>query len=373
MNSYLSELNAITENVFNSKGQQLDSLYAKIIEGKERGIDFIQQEPSINHIKKEQLSDEKKLLYEHCDYLVNLKNEAKINNLQFSMNIEDDIKRTLRLLYEDQRREEYFGKVERRNVIYYVFTNSIVDFVIEKATINHLELVWHDQKINAKNFIQVWSEYYQNLETSNFYDFNKEYTQEIIGYFNNDVGNENNSKLLGYLIKNLGPELNIYREDKFSDVSFYSKHKFKEILSLQYEKEDRKNIFETSEYKWWSQCMISLEHENNYLMAYEEMMYLTTRRARLKVLVTYYDNDDFENTRIIFSALCENFSSIIRQSNLLFNENEKTEYLLIVGSKLSEKEGQFTWNMQAFNWSGQWTEKMQSTIATDTLMAKDHE
>ncbi len=93
------------------------------------------------------------------------------------------------------------------------------------------------------------------------------------------------------------------------------------------------------------------------------MMYLIYRRARLKVLITYYDDDTIENTKIIFEALCENFSSIIRQSNMIFNENNRTEYLQIVGTKLKEKENNeenFVWNMQAFNWSGKWAETLQN-------------
>ena len=127
-------------------------------------------------------------------------------------------------------------------------------------------------------------------------------------------------------------------------------------MSLHNDKENRHDVFNKSKYEWWSQCMISLEHENNYLMAYEEMMYLTTRRARLKVLVTYYDDDTPEETQNIFITLCENFSLIIRQSNILFNENEQTEYLLIVGSRLKDQQT-VIWSIQAFNWSGQWTEK----------------
>jgi hypothetical protein len=58
--------------------------------------------------------------------------------------------------------------------------------------------------------------------------------------------------------------------------------------------------------------------------------------------------------------MCDNFGTIIKQSNLLFNVNERTEYLLIVGSKVGPKkleEKEFIRNMQAFNWSGQRTLK----------------
>jgi hypothetical protein len=356
MQHYLEDLNQIAESVISTKGQHLDSLYAKIVEGKELGYEFVKVEPSINHIDQDNVSISNKMLFEHYSYLIKVKNEAYGNNFQFFMNIEEDIKRTIRLIYQEERQDEYFGKVENRHAIYYIFTDSVIDFVIDKALNRHLEFLYYHHKINAKNFIQVWLDFFRKSTLSINYDSNKNYTKELLYYVNSDINDVKNSKLLDYLKKNLGPTLNIYREDKFSDVSFYSSHKFQRVMSLHNDKENRHDVFNKSKYEWWSQCMISLEHENNYLMAYEEMMYLTTRRARLKVLVTYYDDDTPEETQNIFITLCENFSLIIRQSNILFNENEQTEYLLIVGSRLKDQQT-VIWSIQAFNWSGQWTEK----------------
>ncbi len=85
MEKYLSELNAIANKVLDTNGAHLDSLYAKVIEGKEHGFDFVQIEPSINHIDQNNISIENTLLFEHCAYLIKLRNEARNNNIQFSL------------------------------------------------------------------------------------------------------------------------------------------------------------------------------------------------------------------------------------------------------------------------------------------------
>ena len=359
MKHYLKELNTITENIILNKGEGLDGLYKKIIEGKEQGYEFMKIELSVNHIDQDKISIKNKTLFEHYSYLINLRNEDHGNNTGFFTNVEDDIKRNLRKIYSEERDEDYFGIVENKNAIYYIFTDSVIDFVIDKALHYHVESLLYHQKITAKNFIQVWVEFFKSEDPLNSYDINKDYTKKMIGYFNADINHNENSKLLIYIRDKMGPTLNIYTQDRYSDVSFYSDHAFQGVMSLQYDKKQREDNLKKIDYKWWSQCMISLEHENDYLMCYEEMIYLTTRRARLKVLVTYFDDYNIEGTRTVLEALCENFSTIIRQSNLLFNENEQTEYLLIVGSRLKEdnKQKRFIWNMQAFNWSGQWTEK----------------
>jgi hypothetical protein len=351
--TYLSALNIIVESISSSKGQNIDSLYNKIIEGREQGINFIKHEPSINHITKNGLADENKLLYEHCLYLINLSIEAKINNIQFSTLIQDDITRTLRILYENQRRDQYFGKAEEQNAIYYVFTDSIIDFIIDKALNNHLELLWYDQKICARNFVNAWMSFIQEAVIEEAYNSNSELTSKILGNTKGNVEISNDEKsFYSHLQNQMEVELWPYREDKFSDVSIYSKEKFHSVFSLEYDIEKRKDILRDKHKNWFKDCLITIEHENNYLDAFTEMMYLTYRRARLKVLITYYD-DVLENIKNIFTVMCTNFGNIIRQSNLLFSENQKTEYLFIVGSKFAEKK--YTWNIQTFNWCGQWT------------------
>lgn len=160
MKDYLKDLNEKAGLVISSKGQNLDSLYAKIIEGKEEGYDFIKLEPSINHIDMDKLSPKNKMLFEHCCYLMGVKNEAYGNNPQFFMKIEEELKRTLRLIYREENQDEYFSLVENNEkAVCYIFTDSVIDFLIDKALNYHLESLLYHQKVNAKNFIQAWENF----------------------------------------------------------------------------------------------------------------------------------------------------------------------------------------------------------------------
>ncbi len=354
MQQYLSELNAIANNVFDTNGAHLDSLYTKVIEGKERGFDFVTIEPSINHIDQNNISIEKRILFEHCAYLIKLRNEARNNNLQFSINIEEDIKKTLRLLYANQRSDQYFGPVEGKNSIYYIYTDSVVDFIVDKALNHHLEFLLYDQKVTAQNFMKAWLSFIrENPITNSIYESNKDLTDYVLG---NTKGNieiqQNSGTLYSYLKREMGIELQPYREDKFADVCIYSAAEFSNVFSLQYESEKRKDILDDKHKKWFKDCLITIEHENNYLDAFTEMMYLTYRRARLKVLITYYDGDNLENTRTVFETMSSNFKNIINQANSVFAENTRTEYFFILGSKLKNTEN-IIWNMQSFSYSGQ--------------------
>jgi hypothetical protein len=146
----LEELNTITEKVILNKGEGLDGLYKKIIEGKEQGYEFIKIEPSVNQINQDNISIENKALFEHYSYLINLRKEDHDNNTGFFTNVEDDVKRNIRKIYLEERDEDYFGKVENKNAIYYIFTDSVIDFVIDKALHYHVESLRYDQKVTAK-------------------------------------------------------------------------------------------------------------------------------------------------------------------------------------------------------------------------------
>jgi hypothetical protein len=358
MENYLSELNAVAEKVITTRGHHLDELYAKIIEGKAKAYEFIKVEPSINHIDRTKLDYTNRLLFENYAYLIELKNENP-ESQNFFTNIEGDVKRILRALYRSENEELYFGKVESKQAIFYVFTDSVIDFIIDKAVNYHLESLWYQQKINAKNFIAVWLKFFPEKNIIAEYENNKAYTAKIIGVGRTGMTDDTNAILIKHLETEMG--LEAVREDKFCDVNFYAPRRFQGVLSMQYRKDERQDVLATNSITRFCQCMISLEHENNYLLCYNEMLNLTQRRARLKVLVTYFDEDTVINTRAIFTALCENFSSIIKQSNWIFYENQQSEYLLIVGSKMKDKQSvidnRFVWSIQAFNWAGQWTEK----------------
>jgi hypothetical protein len=249
--------------------------------------------------------------------------------------------------------------VDNKNAIYYIFTDSVIDFVIDKALHYHVESLRYHQKITAKNFMNAWLSFFKDKLLETKYESNPEWTEFILG---KERGNIEIAKVKGsfyeHLQNELGVDLKPYREDKFCDVSIYGKEEFSNVFSMH--EKNRKDIVKDKQ--WYKDCLITLEHENNYLLSSSEMMYLTYRRSRLKVLITYSDDDDddtLKKTKKVFNDLCKNFSTIIRQSNIHFQENEKTEYLLIVGNKVCKAEfpkyNKLIWNTQAFNWSGQWT------------------
>jgi hypothetical protein len=84
---------------------------------------------------------------------------------------------------------------------------------------------------------------------------------------------------------------------------------------------------------------IIVEHENNIATAWQEMVKLTTFRAKLKVLITYNWGED-ENDKKDYSknieTTAQNFGNIIKQTNEVFPENPDTEYLLIIGQRKVE-------------------------------------
>jgi len=70
------------------------------------------------------------------------------------------------------------------------------------------------------------------------------------------------------------------------------------------------------------------------------------------VLITYYNDDTYENTQTIFTTLVSNFKNIIRQANAVFEENRRTEYLIILGSRIKDQ-GTMSWSKEVLNTAGQ--------------------
>ena len=68
-----------------------------------------------------------------------------------------------------------------------------------------------------------------------------------------------------------------------------------------------------------------IEHENDYKNCFEEIRKLTETKAKLKVLITYPPND---NSKI---SIIKKMKEGISQSNSYLEENNQTEYLLVLG------------------------------------------
>jgi hypothetical protein len=209
--------------------------------------------------------------------------------------------------------------------------------------------------------MNAWLSFFKDELLETKYKSKPEWTKFILGEITGNILiSEKKDCFYYHLQKELGVDFKPYREDKFCDVSIYSKNQFSKVYSLHNEPEDRKDNLQNGD--WYKDCLISIEHENKCEIAYIEMMNLTYRRARLKVLITYNNGCSYENTMNTFKVMAENFSNIIKQSNEYFAENRRTEYLLIVGSKLKDKDKQeykdkIMWNCQSFLWTGQTLDK----------------
>jgi hypothetical protein len=97
-----------------------------------------------------------------------------------------------------------------------------------------------------------------------------------------------------------------------------------------------------------------IEHENDYKSCWQEMIKLTTIKARYKVLITYNrPNENGKDHYHILELLKSNFSDIIKQSNQRYSENDKTRYVLVVGQKVyTEPKDYLIWNCFLFDNNG---------------------
>lgn len=74
---------------------------------------------------------------------------------------------------------------------------------------------------------------------------------------------------------------------------------------------------------------VLLEHENYIYDSWREVAKLAYQRARLKVLVTYIYKEGREKEEC--EMMIKTFNTIIKQCTEDFEDNPKTEYLLLIG------------------------------------------
>lgn len=209
-------------------------------------------------------------------------------------------------------------------------------------------------QISSKEFFQYWVDFFNQIipEDSNWsalYDGNyKKWTKETIGL---PISQEKNSPF-GDFVK-LKTGLRYRKEDGLVDLTFAPENNFEGILSLHENPEERIEVLLDSEMKkgkpifYPKSYSILIEHENDITKCFEEMAKLAYCRARLKVVITYNWNVDISGYyKDVEKILIENFKKIIKQSNEYFPENDKTEYLLIIGNKEGES---LIWKGYNFN------------------------
>ena len=203
--------------------------------------------------------------------------------------------------------------------------------------------------ISGKEFANYWTDFIeQKIITKNdwqdLYDHEyKTWTEKTIGL---PFSEEENSSFGDFIKSKTG--LKYRKEDGLVDLTFAPDNNFENILSLHETPEDRNDVLKKDPEKvpfYPRYYSILVEHENDIYKCYEEMAKLTYCRARLKVLITYNENvDSKDDYKFMEEVIVQNFNKIKQQSNENFPENEKTEYLLMVGQKRKDT---LTWNSKA--------------------------
>lgn len=94
---------------------------------------------------------------------------------------------------------------------------------------------------------------------------------------------------------------------------------------------------------------IIIEIENYAESAWQEMTKLTWVRCRLKVLITYHFNKDESKWDTENEMLIKSFETIIKQSGENIREDDRTEYLLIIGN---DKYNTLNWKYVKFDSKG---------------------
>lgn len=182
-----------------------------------------------------------------------------------------------------------------------------------------------NENVTSLSFIELWKEFTQKIgervDVKEALKTDKGVTHLIVG----EKRTEKENSTLGDFIVNFYKRINLsyIKEDALFDLSVYYKETFQNLLSYDVDesaKELRKDILTTN--------AILIEHENNILMSYEEMIKLTYVKARLKVIITY---DRWNDGGFAKMRLSKNLHQIVSQANKLIPEYELTEYLIIIG------------------------------------------
>lgn len=197
----------------------------------------------------------------------------------------------------------------------------------------------HKGLLNSRHFSALFKEFihttfnneehYLTKKSKDIWENNTKWTRSIIGSPTNTCSE---SPLGDFISKNY-PILQYCKEEKSIDLVFNSLYREGHHTRIQDMSMNEDSFVDSPEYLP-KQYSILVEHENQIELCYEEMVKLTQFKARLKVLVTYVPDglDDVEISRTKEIAK-NNFANIIKESNLVYSENEETEYLLLVGVK----------------------------------------
>ena len=198
-------------------------------------------------------------------------------------------------------------------------------------TIDEIRDIWSEfaEKLNAKNWLEPWNK--------TDYDW----TQYVLG--SKSCAINQGSPLGDFFISKIA-NTSYRKEDALFDLVVY-RNTFHEVETL-HDKDERQKIV-LDKLFFPIDSLIIIEHENNVLMCYDEMIKLTYVKGLYKILITYnYDEEENNDYAEIAEVLKSNFKNIIKHSNEFQRENPDTVYILIIGQKrLNNK---LSWNFSHF-------------------------
>ncbi len=200
-------------------------------------------------------------------------------------------------------------------------------------------------KINAKQFVEDFQAFIGKITAqSNWrmkYDSDSEWTKLIIG---EKKSSEENSPLGNYFKNKYN--INYRTEDGKYDLSMSFSNKM--IVPTLNDKFQPIEYDTSKHYSYYPiKYDILVEHENNIYSSWDEVAKLIYARAFLKVLITYNSTTEhFEDEQ---KMMVETFVKMLSEMNKELKEDNRTEYLLLIGRVDNEN---LKWFVSCFNSNG---------------------
>ncbi len=204
-------------------------------------------------------------------------------------------------------------------------------------------------KVTARDFIQIWQGFMEDLEKNSqekleqAYVSNADWSKLLLG---EKKPESKNTPLADYIRRNQYRAARYHKEYKGIDLVFVLQDNFSQIFALSTGNSKQEDLVDKRAFVPKFIDML-VEHETDINKCYEEMLRLVNHKARLKVLITYdWETTEQDSYSYMKNTIGENFHKIIQQANELFPENPETEYLLVIGYKTDE--GKIAWNFYIY-------------------------
>ncbi|MCC6938736.1 MAG: hypothetical protein IT226_10990 [Flavobacteriales bacterium] len=199
--------------------------------------------------------------------------------------------------------------------------------------------------MSAEEFIEAWKEFLKKydvvlLKTWTSRD-DKAWIRQVIGAAKSS---ETDSPFGDYLMAE--ERITRYRTEEWK-VDF--------VASCSENWPDPHGWIKKRKHKFWPRTYdILIEHENYCTTSWEEMAKLILLRAKLKVLITYTEDVGHTDSEKLIKQTREQLESMLEQAWEDHSENEKTEYVLIIGQlDRNGEKARANWHISAYNVKGE--------------------